>query len=115
MTITLPFNFPFNTQGFAFWPFVLLSKETRTMPKANRDRLIAHEKVHLKQQRWFAWLGLYLPGLLLWEALYWLCLPVGWNPLRWKWEWEAYSKGSRWADRMIRERLKRAPYNLWWH
>ena len=119
MKITLPFNFPANTEGFAFWPFVFLSKETKGMDAYTLERLVAHEKVHLRQQRWFAIFGLWLPGLLLWEWLYWvglpLGLPVGWNWLRWKWEMEAYLKGSRWTRREAVKRLRAAPYCLWWH
>lgn len=47
---------------------------------------IRHEEIHARQQQEI--------GLIPFVLLYLLALPILWNPWRWKWEHEAYVKGS---------------------
>jgi len=104
--------------------------------------VIEHEKVHLRQQFFFGalfaivglavWVVLGWPlqlssailaalglvegwvlGQLVWRALYLLVLPVGWNPFRYRWEFEAY-KTQVLDEVHIRRILKESPYYLWW-
>ena len=112
--VHLPFNFPGTTLGVTVWPFIFLAQRTQEMPSARLTLLAAHESVHFRQQAAFAKWGLWLPGLLVWGALYLLCLPVGWNPFRRRWEMEAYTLGSRLDPAEARWMLRRAPYFLWW-
>ena len=91
------------------WPLVLVSPE---VPRWAMERLLTHERVHLAQQRRWAVYGLGV-GLLLWYALYLLCLPYGWNPFRARWEREAMRAEGR-CDAAIRETLRGAPYWLRW-
>lgn len=70
---------------------------------------------------WY-WIALYclsLPlavwfGVGFWLFLYLLMLPIGFNPFRWAWEWDAYTKGSGYTDDLTRAVLKNA-YKLFWH
>jgi hypothetical protein len=109
---------------------------------AKNVRTIAHEETHGKQQkRWFEnglligfllWISFCLTpitssiwfltsplflsiGLISWHFLYLLCLPVGWNYFRYKWEVEAYKTDSYLIEEDIRAILKGKPYYLWWH
>lgn len=62
---------------------------------SEKDRmLIDHEKIHLEQQK--------RVGLVKFVFLYLFCLPFVYNPYRWKWEFEAYDRGTR----MVHWRIK---------
>lgn len=97
----------FGAGGITVFPFVFLH------PWAG-EKTEAHERIHYRQQkRWFVFgLGV---GLLVWFLLYLLCLPVGWNPLRFRAEMEAYTKGSGFRPTYARAVLHKRPYWLWWH
>ena len=90
------------------FPFVFVSPEF-----AEDKETLAHEAVHYRQQKKWCIYGLGV-GLIVWYLLYLLALPVGWNPFRYRWEYEAYKEGSKWTDEGIRDTLKEAPYYLWW-
>lgn len=93
--------------GATIYPFVFLFK-------GHTEHTKAHELVHIRQQRrWWKYGGPL--GLLAWLFLYAFVLPVGWNPWRWKWEYEAYKEGSKFGDFGIERKLRRFPYMLWWH
>jgi hypothetical protein len=91
------------------YPFIILDPKLLDQ-MAWHDSVLEHEKVHLAQQRrWFIYgLGV---GLLVWAALYWLALPVWWNPWRRRWETEAFRKQGL-TDSRIREILAKRPYYL---
>jgi hypothetical protein len=74
---------------------------------------LKHEKIHLEQQhKWYSVLWYF--GVLAWLFCYLMILPVGWNPFRYKWEYEAYKNGQGYSDMKIREVLKKE-YFLWLH
>jgi hypothetical protein len=95
--------------AFALWPFIFLS--TR-LPAGAEYRVLMHEKKHLEQQRRWAIYGLGV-GLIAWYFLYLLCLPVGWNYWRRKWEAEAFIAQGM-PQYLIDDVLKKAPYYLKW-
>ena len=64
--------------------------------------IVAHEEIHVKQQE--------AEGVLKFMALYLLALPLFYNPWRFKWEYEAYTQGSKWSDTQTRAELKTAAY-----
>ena len=98
----------FKAAAITAWPFIFID------PAYARDqRMLAHEMVHMNQQRTWAIWGLGV-GLLVWHFLYLFCLPVGWNYFRHKWESEAMSVADGWGDRTIKAVLREAPYYLWW-
>jgi len=130
----------FGASAMAIWPFILIDPDLTVM---QRHDMLVHEGVHLRQQLWVTalcsavgvgvWIfiamdstalvivgaglwgaldGWFL-GVLLWRALYLCFLPVGWNPLRWRWEMAAYRKQGLRVER-IREILRGKPYFLWW-
>lgn len=90
------------------WPFVFLSPEVPTLA---RSTVLAHEQVHLEQQRRWAVYGLGV-GLLLWYPLYLFVLPIGWNPFRARWEREAMAATGMGSE-LIRRVLRGPPYWLW--
>ena len=93
--------------GLTIYPFIFLTK-------THSVGTIEHERIHIRQQdKWWAWAGPL--GLLLWFSLYLIVFPIGWNPFRWKWEYEAYSEANGYVDEKIREKMKKSPYFLWWH
>src|SRR5580765_1384652 len=79
------------------WPFIFYSD----YPAEGLD--LAHEKIHGKQQ-------------LCWLLVpYWILyvfgpLPIFFNPFRYRWEWEAYSKGSQLQDYEIKQILGSSYY-----
>ena len=52
--------------------------------------VIEHEKIHIEQQS--------VVGIIKFIFLYLFCCPFFYNPWRWKWEMEAYVKGSGYRD-----------------
>ena len=74
-----------------------------------------HELIHWEQQkRWASWYSLWIFGWLAWFFCYLLVLPVGINPFRWKWEHEAFIRGSEYTESFTKEILKNQ-YLLFWH
>jgi hypothetical protein len=94
--------------AMTFYPFVFIDPIWVSWPS-----ILAHEAIHIRQQRSWAIYGLGI-GLLAWYLLYLLALPVGWNPFRYKWEYEAYKEGSKYSDETIKKIMKQRPYYLWW-
>jgi hypothetical protein len=60
--------------------------------------VIAHEKIHAKQQKEI--------GIVKFILLYLFCCPLFYNPWRYKWEFEAYTKGSGYSSVKTRKILK---------
>ncbi len=60
--------------------------------------IIAHEKIHSKQQKQI--------GIIKFIFLYLFCLPFIYNPWRYKWEFEAYTKGSGYSHSKTNKILK---------
>ena len=98
----------FKASAITIWPFIFINSVFKDEPS-----LLVHELVHYKQQQRWAIYGLGI-GLIAWFLLYLLALPVGWNPFRKKWETEAYQKGQGYPVEVINNKLKQAPYYLWW-
>jgi hypothetical protein len=73
-------------------------------PKGLRmnSNLIAHEKIHLAQQRKL--------GKWKYLFLYLFCCPFFWNPWRYKWEMEAYTKGSKFSKLTAKKLLQSSAY-----
>ena len=91
-------------EGLTLYPYIFLKSEDA----------LNHEKIHYHQQeKWYkkAWYF----GIAAWVFVYLLCLPVGWNPFRYKFEYEAYLKGDNGDPKLIRLALRRAPHYLWFH
>lgn len=63
---------------------------------------LEHEKYHIRQQ--------VEVGLFKFVTLYLFVLPVLWNPWRWKWESEAYVKGSWYTVEATRRVLRTKAY-----
>ena len=100
------------SNALTVWPFIFINKHFFCECWATTlEQGIAHEQVHLAQQRkWFIYgLGV---GLLVWWFLYLFCLPFYWNPWRRKWEIEAYQKGEGYSLDKINKLLKDPPYYL---
>ena len=95
----------FGFVGFTIYPYIF------NVNLGEKD--LKHEKIHLEQQRKWYQTGWYF-GVALWLGLYLLALPIGYNPFRWKWEYEAYSKGQEYKDTIIKKILKNS-YLLWWN
>ena len=98
----------FGFAGFTVYPFIFhvgeMSQQTRR-----------HELLHIDQRkRWFKWFTLWYGGLIAWLFMNGLVLPVGWNYCRYKWEYEAYTKGSGYTDDLTKTILKDS-YLLFWH
>lgn len=90
------------------WPFIFVAPGMES-----NKRLLAHEAVHIRQQRQWAIYGAGV-GLLAWLFLYLMVLPVGWNPFRRKWETEAMREADGLYDHQIVKKLAKRPYFLWW-
>jgi hypothetical protein len=96
---------------FLTWPFAHANYttiwDTIYYPKGNQPGtdIIEHEKIHsVQQHKWT------IIGLPFWLLLYLIGLPILWNPLRWRAEWEAYRKGSNYSIEQTREILRSAAY-----
>lgn len=70
--------------------------------KKPSQRIIDHEYIHYLQQKKY--------GLLKFLFLYLFAFPLFYNPWRYKWEYEAYKKGSHLNDETIRELLSSYKY-----
>ena len=63
-------------------PHIYISKGFSSLSKASQDRILKHEKIHMKQQEEV--------GKTKFLFLYCFCFPLFYNPWRYKWEYEAY-------------------------
>lgn len=98
----------FGFSAFTLYPFIFY---VGTLGNLTRK----HELIHIDQQkRWCKWYTLWIVGLIAWFFMYLLILPVGWNYWRYKWEREAYTKGSGINEALTKKILSR-DYFLWWH
>jgi len=61
-----------------------------------------HENIHMHQQE--------NVGLFKFLFLYLFCLPVVWNPWRFRWEYEAYTEGSGCSHQLTKRILRSASY-----
>lgn len=64
--------------------------------------ILRHEQVHFEQ--------IQKEGKLKFYLLYVLAFPILWNPWRYKWEYEAYLKGSWFTIDQIKKTLKSYQY-----
>lgn len=104
--IKIPWFFGYG--GITIYPFSFIVREYW-----DDNKLQKHEQVHYEQQqKWYdkAWFF----GILAHRLLYYLFLPIGWNPIRWAHEVEAFIKGNGMSLTSAKERVKRE-YFLWWH
>ena len=67
------------------YPNIFLSKNFYQLSKKQQNTILKHEKIHLNQQK---------QGRLKFLFLYIFCLPFFYNPWRYKWEYEAYTKSG---------------------
>lgn len=94
--------------AITIYPFIFIDPKARKP----REQILAHEKIHHRQQdKFWTWGGII--GLFYWYFLYLLVLPIGWNPFRWKWEYEAFKEGSGYDHEYIVKYL-RGFYQLYW-
>lgn len=63
---------------------IYLPAEWENWPESRRQITLAHEEAHAKQQEKIT--------SFLYLLLYYLCLPIFWNPFRRRWEREAFEK-----------------------
>lgn len=75
---------------------IYVQKNFYDLTKWEQERIIEHERVHIRQQR--------EAGVLLFIFLYLFCFPILYNPFRRKWETEAM-KEIGWMDEVIRKEL----------
>lgn len=68
------------------YPHIYVSKDFNSFHKELQQRIITHENIHLKQQKEH--------GLMKFLFLYIFVLPFFYNPWRYKWEFEAYTKSG---------------------
>ena len=68
------------------------------------EEIIRHEEIHAQQMK--------NVGMFKFYFLYIFCFPILWNPWRWKWEYEAYIKGSNWTKEDTIKELR--SYNYGW-
>lgn len=102
----------FSAGAITVFPFIFIDPLWKLVSPSEYQKIITHESVHINQQlKWFKY-G-FIIGLLAWYLIYLLCLPVGWNYFRYKWEEEAY-KAEGFNDITIHNIMKQAPYYLWW-
>ncbi|MAG60708.1 hypothetical protein CL619_02870 [archaeon] len=85
------------------YPNIYVAKGFDTWPETLKTRILLHEKVHLKQQEEV--------GLWKYLLLYIFVLPLFWNPWRYSWEFEAYTKSGH-SEKKAREFL--SAWNYGW-
>jgi hypothetical protein len=61
---------------------IYVESDWKQLEKWQQNSIILHERTHIAQQQ--------ANGVLKFMFLYFLCLPLFWNPWRYKWEYEAY-------------------------
>jgi hypothetical protein len=91
------------------WPFAwgnyTTIGDTLYFPKGDTyvpRSVIAHEEIHARQQQ--------AVGVVKFCLLYLGALPLLWNPWRWKWEFEAYTEGSKYSRQITVQLLKSYRY-----
>ena len=67
-------------------PNIYVSNNFYSFTKRTQNKIIKHENIHLEQQE--------ENGLFRFLFLYIFCLPFFYNPWRYKWEYEAYTKSG---------------------
>lgn len=67
-------------------PHIYVHKDFYSFPKTMQERIIKHEEIHLKQQK--------KEGLAKFLFLYIFVFPFVYNPWRYQWEYEAYTKSG---------------------
>jgi hypothetical protein len=67
------------------YPNIYVSKNFNKYSKTIQNKIIKHEEVHLGQQK---------QGRLKFYFLYIFCLPFFYNPWRYNWEYESYTKSG---------------------
>jgi hypothetical protein len=67
-------------------PHIYVSRGYSGLNKTSQQRIIQHEEIHLDQQDEV--------GLTKYFFLYCFCLPLIYNPWRYNWEFEAYTKSG---------------------
>ena len=67
------------------YPNIYISKNFYRLPKVSQQRILIHENIHLQQQK---------NQLLKYLFLYIFIFPLFYNPWRYKWEYEAYTKSG---------------------
>ena len=85
------------------YPHIYVAKGFNNWPEKLKKRIILHEKIHLKQQKEI--------GLFKYLFLYIFVLPLFWNPWRYQWEMEAYTKSGH-SDKKAKEFL--SMWNYGW-
>ena len=105
-SIVKKISWAFGFDGFNVYPYCFV-KDLSNQPA------IDHEKRHCFQQDSFYKYGWYF-GILVYRFLYFLCLPICWNPFRYKWEMDAYVNGSHYKKSIAHTVVCR-DYWLWFH
>jgi hypothetical protein len=82
-------------------PHIYVSTQFKDLSKSNQNLVIKHEEIHLKQQE--------EKGIFCYLFLYIFCLPLFWNPWRYKWEMEAYTKSGT-SKKQAKEYLSSSVY-----
>ena len=67
-------------------PHMYLSKGFKNLSSKGQAQILKHERIHLKQQE--------ETGIIKYLFLYTFCFLVFYNPWRYKWEYEAYTKSG---------------------
>lgn len=67
------------------YPNIYLSKNFYNFSKETQNRIIKHEQIHLEQQK---------NNLIKYLFLYIFTFPLFYNPWRYNWEYEAYTKSG---------------------
>ena len=67
-------------------PHIYVCNNFFYFPKAIQQRIVKHEKIHIKQQN--------AHGLFRFLFLYIFVLPLFYNPWRYGWEYEAYTQSG---------------------
>jgi hypothetical protein len=103
-------TFPFAHKNFTtIWDTIYCPKGMTRVP----GFILEHERIHYEQQqRWGK------PLLLLWISCYLLIFPLFFNPFRYRWEYEAFRKGSGYSHDNVKHELADLPYGLlpyWLH
>ena len=78
------------------YPNIYTHKDFDTFSKELQKRIIKHETIHLKQQK--------ETGLLKYLFFYVFAFPLFYNPWRYNWEYEAYTKSGT-SEKQAKEYL----------
>jgi len=94
----------FGYDAIAWYPIAYIVKDSKTIRN--------HETVHLEKHQYKFYKYGWHFGLILYRFLYFLVLPIGWNPIR-KWaEKEALIQGNGCTEKQA-EALIKLKYFLW--